>query len=124
MDVALVESVRVCCSCSSAFFARFNAVEKSRAGKNGDVTISGGELSKIRKYLWIHQVAEEIVVREVESFRMRLVAQDAVPTILELQQRLEAIRSSELEKCLRKVGPVTGIRKGSYRLSAADADGA
>lgn len=51
--------------------------------------------------------AEQIVVREVESFRHRLVAQDAVPTILELQQRLEAIRTAELEKCLRKVGPIT-----------------
>ena len=53
------------------------------------------------------QDAEQIVLREVEGFRKRLVAQDAVPTILELQQRLEAIRSAELEKCLRKVGPMT-----------------
>ncbi len=51
--------------------------------------------------------AEQIVTREVEMFRKRLVAQDAVPTILELQQRLEAIRTGELEKCLRKVGPMT-----------------
>ncbi|HYI08565.1 MAG TPA: glutamyl-tRNA reductase [Thermoanaerobaculia bacterium] len=51
--------------------------------------------------------AEEIVLREVEAFRKRLVAQDAVPTILELQQRLEAIRTAELEKCLRKMGPMT-----------------
>jgi glutamyl-tRNA reductase len=40
-------------------------------------------------------------------FRKRLVAHDAVPTIVELQQRLEEIRSAELEKCLRSVGPVT-----------------
>jgi glutamyl-tRNA reductase len=51
--------------------------------------------------------AEQIVVREVELFRKRLVAHDAVPTIVELQQRLEEIRSAELEKCLRSVGPVT-----------------
>jgi glutamyl-tRNA reductase len=51
--------------------------------------------------------AEQIVVREVEQFRKRLVAQDAVPTILELQQRLETIRAAELEKCLRNVGPIT-----------------
>jgi glutamyl-tRNA reductase len=51
--------------------------------------------------------AEEIVLREVEAFRRRLVAQDAVPTILELQQRLEAIRTAELEKCLRNMGPMT-----------------
>lgn len=51
--------------------------------------------------------AELIVEREVDSFRRRLVAQDAVPTILELQQRLEVIRAAELEKCLRKLGPIT-----------------
>jgi glutamyl-tRNA reductase len=51
--------------------------------------------------------AEQIVVREVDTFKKRLVAQDAVPTILELQQRLEAIRAAELEKCLRKMGPMT-----------------
>jgi glutamyl-tRNA reductase len=51
--------------------------------------------------------AEQIVAREVDGFRRRLVAQDAVPTILELQQRLEAIRSGELEKCLRRMGPIT-----------------
>ncbi len=56
-------------------------------------------------------VAEQVVVREVEAFRKRLVAQDAVPTILELQQRLEAIRASELEKCLRKVGPMTAEQR-------------
>lgn len=51
--------------------------------------------------------AEQIVVREVESFRKRLLAQDAVPTILELHERLETIRSAELEKCLRRMGPMT-----------------
>ena len=55
--------------------------------------------------------AEQIVLREVDSFRKRLVAQDAVPTILELQQRLEAIRSGELEKCLRKMGPITAEQR-------------
>lgn len=51
--------------------------------------------------------AEQIVDREVEAFRRRLVAQDAVPTIVELQQRIEAIRAAELEKCLRKLGPMS-----------------
>jgi glutamyl-tRNA reductase len=50
--------------------------------------------------------AEQIVQREVDNFRRRLVAQDAVPTILELQQRLESIRTAELEKCLRRLGPI------------------
>src|SRR6185436_5398819 len=60
--------------------------------------------------------AEQIVMREVESFRKRLVAQDAVPTILELQQRLEAIRASELEKCLRRVGPMTAEQREAIEL--------
>jgi glutamyl-tRNA reductase len=55
--------------------------------------------------------AEQIVLREVDAFRRRLVAQDAVPTILELQQRLENIRSTELEKCLRHVGPMTAQQR-------------
>jgi len=57
--------------------------------------------------------AEEIIVREVESFRRRLVAQEAVPTIVELQQRLEEIRAAELEKCLRKMGPVSAEQRAA-----------
>ena len=60
--------------------------------------------------------AEQIVVREVEQFRKRLVAQDAVPTILELQQRLEGIRAAELEKCLRNVGPVTPDQREAIEM--------
>ena len=56
---------------------------------------------------------EQIVQREVEAFRRRLVAQDAVPTILELQQRLEDIRTAELEKCLRRMGPMTAEQRAS-----------
>ena len=57
--------------------------------------------------------AEMIVLREVEAFGRRLVAQDAVPTILELQQRLEAIRNAELEKCLRKLGPIPSEQRAA-----------
>ncbi len=60
--------------------------------------------------------AEQIVLREVELFRKRLVAQDAVPTILELQQRLETIRAAELEKCLRKVGPMTPEQREAIEM--------
>ena len=60
--------------------------------------------------------AEQIVQREVEGFRKRLVAQDAVPTILELQQRLEDIRSGELEKCLRKMGPMTAEQRAVVEM--------
>jgi glutamyl-tRNA reductase len=57
--------------------------------------------------------AEEIIVREVESFRKRLIAQDAVPTILELQQRLETIRAAELDKCLRRLGPISAEQRSA-----------
>jgi glutamyl-tRNA reductase len=60
--------------------------------------------------------AEDIVVREVEAFRKRLVAQDAVPTILELHQRLEAIRAAELEKCLRRMGPITTEQRQAVEM--------
>jgi glutamyl-tRNA reductase len=56
---------------------------------------------------------EQIVQREVEAFRRRLVAQDAVPTIVELQQRLDDIRAAELEKCLRKMGPMTAEQRAA-----------
>jgi len=60
--------------------------------------------------------AEEIVSREVDQFRRRLQAQDAVPTIVELQQRLESIRTAELEKCLRKLGPITAEQRESLEM--------
>lgn len=51
--------------------------------------------------------AEQIIEKEVESFLRRLAAHDAVPTIVELQSRLEEIRKGELDKCLRRLGPIT-----------------
>ena len=60
--------------------------------------------------------AEHIVVREVEAFGRRLIAQDAVPTILELQQRLEQIRAAELEQCLRKLGPMTPEQREAIEM--------
>jgi glutamyl-tRNA reductase len=60
--------------------------------------------------------AEVIVVREVEDFRRRLMTHDAVPTIVELQQRLESIRAAELEKCLRKLGPITAEQRAAVEL--------
>lgn len=62
------------------------------------------------------QKAEEIVSREVDGFRKRLVDQDAVPTIVELQQRLEAIRAAELEKCLRKLGPISTEQRAAIEM--------
>jgi glutamyl-tRNA reductase len=60
--------------------------------------------------------AEQIVAREVDSFRKRLIAQDAVPTIVELQQRLETIRTAEVEKCLRKLGPVSAEQREAIEM--------
>lgn len=60
--------------------------------------------------------ADQIVAKEVEAFRKRLVAQDAVPTILELQQRLQDIRTTELEKCLRKMGPMTPEQREAVEI--------
>jgi len=62
------------------------------------------------------QQAEEIVAREVESFRRRIAAMDAVPTIVELQQRLEEIRAAELEKCLRRVGPMNPEQREAIEM--------
>ncbi len=60
--------------------------------------------------------AESIVSREIENFRRRLLWHDVVPTILELQQRLESIRAAELEKCLRKLGPVTAEQRQAIEM--------
>ena len=60
--------------------------------------------------------AEVIVAKEVVAFRQRVVAQDAVPTILELKQRLEELRAAELEKCLRKVGPITAEQRAAIEM--------
>jgi glutamyl-tRNA reductase len=57
------------------------------------------------------RVAEEIVGRETDSFVRTLAGQDAVPTILELRSRLEEIREVELEKCLRKLGPISANQR-------------
>jgi glutamyl-tRNA reductase len=59
------------------------------------------------------RAAEDIVAREVDGFRRRLIAQDAVPTIVELQTRLEEIRTTELDKCLRKLGPISADQRNA-----------
>jgi glutamyl-tRNA reductase len=51
--------------------------------------------------------AEEIIETEVEEFLRRLATTDAVPTIVELREHIEQIRRNELEKCMRRVGPMT-----------------
>ena len=39
-----------------------------------------------------------------------------MPTILELQRALESIRTGELEKCLRKVGPITAEQRQAIEM--------
>jgi glutamyl-tRNA reductase len=72
--------------------------------------------ANMEKRLKKTQQAEEIIGREVDGFRKRLANQDAVPTILELQSRLEAIRATELEKCLRKLGPITTEQRAAVEM--------
>ena len=50
--------------------------------------------------------AEEIVAAEVRAFHVRARTEDAVPTIVELRKRVDEIREAELEKCLRRLGPI------------------
>ena len=57
--------------------------------------------------------AETIVAREVETFRKRVSSLEVVPTIVDLQQRLETIRAAELEKCLRRLGPITAEQRAA-----------
>jgi glutamyl-tRNA reductase len=60
--------------------------------------------------------ADAIIEREVDGFLARLASQRAIPTIVELQSRLEEIRRAELEKCLRKLGPITAEQRSSIEM--------
>jgi len=50
--------------------------------------------------------AEALVWQEVQQFQQWLAVRDAVPTIVAMRQRAEAIRLQELEKALHKLGPL------------------
>lgn len=60
--------------------------------------------------------ADGIIEREVDAFFRRIAATEAVPTIVELQRRLEQIRSGELEKCLRRLGPISADQREAIDL--------
>jgi glutamyl-tRNA reductase len=51
--------------------------------------------------------AEQIVEQEVERMMARLHIQEVAPTIVSLQEQLEQIRTSEMERMRRKYGPLT-----------------
>lgn len=57
------------------------------------------------------ETAEQLIEEEVDSFLRHLATREAVPTIMELQQHLEEIRQNELEKCLRRMGPITAEQR-------------
>jgi glutamyl-tRNA reductase len=63
--------------------------------------------------------AEEIVASEVWAFRRRAETDDAVPTIVELRARVDEIRGAELEKCLRKLGPIPVEQRQAIECFAA-----
>ena len=51
--------------------------------------------------------AERIVAEEVDKMLARLKVQEVAPVIVSLQEQLEGIRSVEVAKALRKIGPMT-----------------
>jgi glutamyl-tRNA reductase len=51
--------------------------------------------------------AEQIVTHEVERMVARLKVQEVTPTIVSLQEQLEQVRLTELEKARRRLGPLT-----------------
>ena len=53
------------------------------------------------------QRAEAIVEQEVSRFQRRVQSLDAVPTIIALQQRLDAIRQTELDRLRGRLGRLT-----------------
>jgi glutamyl-tRNA reductase len=51
--------------------------------------------------------AEEIIAQEVERFQARLNTLDVVPTIVSLQEHLENLRQSEIERARTRLGKLT-----------------
>jgi len=72
--------------------------------------------SNIEKRQKKAEAADEIIDREVESFLRRQASHEAIPTIVELQTRLDDIRKAELEKCLRRLGPITTEQRAAIEL--------
>ncbi len=60
--------------------------------------------------------AEEIVQQEVDATMARLRAKDIAPTIVSLQEQLEEIRTTELNRSLRKLGALTAEQREAIDL--------
>jgi glutamyl-tRNA reductase len=63
--------------------------------------------ANLRERMKEAQHAEEIVAHEVERMMARLRVQEVTPTIVSLQDQLEQIRTAELEKARKRLGPLT-----------------
>ena len=55
--------------------------------------------------------AEEIVMVEAQSFWQKLKTHDIHPTIREIQAKIENLRRSEIERSIKKLGPLTEEQK-------------
>jgi glutamyl-tRNA reductase len=76
--------------------------------------------ANLRERLREAQRAEGLVEREVAKFATRLRDAEVVPTIVSLRERLEAIRRSEVEKTLARLGDSSPqTREAIDALSAA-----
>ncbi|GJL78183.1 MAG: glutamyl-tRNA reductase [Nitrospinaceae bacterium] len=53
------------------------------------------------------ETAMQLIQNEVTKFNNWVVSLDAVPTIVEIRNRAESIRSREIEKALKKMGPLS-----------------
>ena len=62
--------------------------------------------------------AEEIVAREAELFWNRLKTLDIAPTIRDIQNRIDTLRQSEIERTLKKIGPLTDEQKAALESLA------
>lgn len=63
--------------------------------------------------------AEELVWQAVRQFEQWLAVRDAVPTIVALRQRAEAVRVQELEKALHKLGPLDARQRHALEALTA-----
>jgi glutamyl-tRNA reductase len=55
----------------------------------------------------VAEQAEEIITEEVERMMLRLKTREVTPTIVSLQEQLELVRMSEIERVRAKLGVLT-----------------
>ncbi len=63
--------------------------------------------ANLRERLKEAERAEQIVAEEVDRMMARLNVQEVAPTIVSLQEQLEQIRSSEIERVRSRLGPLS-----------------